>query len=238
MVEPQSTTQKLKQQVDILFEQSRELKTTVPEILAYINSNISKLFDVIAEDSAGLTEFWNVRQEYNKKIAEDVMNIETKLNASVTSLNREITVKRMSSYPCTNLPGDSDIDFGILVANLDSKTSSALEELFLKEGYSVSKRSNPDDPVHSYLELDKKIIGEKSREKILISLKVRDSTKIQTIIKLHDILDNLDQETVAIITYGKKLLKDSGDKKSYNRFKILVFESYSSSIQGESLYEY
>ena len=215
----------LEKMVNDIFEESR--KKTNKLAIKYINENFSRMIELLKSYEKEATEYMEKRDTANEKVYQVAMDVFEQLQQ--WKKEPVVQVKIMSSVMSkTNLLGESDIDFGILLNNFDKleQVIDGLEKLkFVK-----TRDHNSQKPEHTYTSLEKKVDG------VEIELKIRNINFIKNIIKLHDILDNdLSTAEQKYITYGKFLLKQN--KKVYTRFKCLVFENYSSTIDDATLFE-
>jgi len=128
----------------------------------------------------------------------------------IFSNHPEITVLLMSSFGSnTFLIGGSDIDFGIIIKNLNETTLSEATQLLTRNEYAYKGR------FHTYESYEKEIQG------IEIEAKVRDADESMETIELHHFLDNLDDQTQKIITYLKYVAH--ADPALYGLAKSLVY---------------
>ena len=177
------------------------------------------------------SKYFEKREEYNKNI-KLLMNNELKLIKDIfNDIAAHIAI--MSSVNAgTNLLGFSDVDIGICVEklntdddNLDNYLFTIIKNKLIDCGYKENKVFNENNPKNRYFPFTKKI-GDQEFE-----VKVRDLKTSQTIIKLHEYLDNkLSEERQMLYTYLKFLTFEN--KEIYKKLKKIIYESAFSHIDG------
>jgi hypothetical protein len=144
-----------------------------------------------------------------------------------------------------NLIGESDIDIGLLVDGLNNADGSLNIELFKQIKLVIESNThfvfdsafNEGNPCNRYYSFVKMV------DDIEIELKVRDKMTSQTMLKLHNYLDNvLDDGSKVLITYAKFLLKryekEHETNYSYKKFKQIIYEAGFSHVDGGFLMPY
>lgn len=189
-------------------------------------------------------EYVQKRNEYNVSLfvlASDVIKLMKDLFCDMEC----VSVHIMSSLNAKlNLIGESDIDIGLLVDGLNNDDMSLNDELFQQIKLMIETTTefkfenvfNEIDPTNRYYSFVNMIDG------IEVELKVRDKVTSQTILELHNYLDNvLDEESKIFITYAKFLLKKHQKEyntQSYKKFKQVLYEACFSYVEGGFLMPY
>ena len=117
----------------------------------------------------------------------------------------------------TNLVGDSDIDFAILVKNFTENDVICISNALGRCKYTLSDIRN---------EHDRKLIHwvfQKFFNRVEIEGKVRDEDGFKDVLKMHAYLDNkMTKNDKILTTYGKYLTKNHS-KDLYYKFKMLYY---------------
>jgi cysteinyl-tRNA synthetase len=179
------------------------------------------------------TEYYEKRQKFNKKLIEKAKQEIEKLENALQEFNKNANSKidyelRMMSSVSSglNLIGDSDVDYGLLVHDLTPIKTCYLIEILKNLAYEFNTITEDTNRKQAYqIRYQKYIqIGELNIE---FEVKIRDYDGSKPMIELHNRLDNeMPEKHKILITYGKKLLSDAGDKKIYTRFKTLFHNYY------------
>jgi hypothetical protein len=173
------------------------------------------------------------RNKKNKKTLILMKHIHKLLLDEFKDLNF-VSIKIMSSINAKlNLAeNDSDVDFGIIIDGLNigdhidmAKYTQVVEKL-INLKFKFTNIFNPTNINNQYFSFEKKI------NNIEFECKIRDLTTSKTIMKLHDFLDNnLTNEQITLFTYAKYLCKKY-NKKTYDKFKKILYEWAFSHIKG------
>jgi hypothetical protein len=134
--------------------------------------------------------------------------------------------------------GESDIDFGIVVTGLNKDDKSIdmdkytnIVQILTQNKFTFTHIVNPDNLSNQYFSFEKEING------IEFELKVRDYEASKSILALHKFLDTkLTSKQITLFTYAKYLFKQFDkkypNKKSYNKFKSILYQWGFSNIKG------
>ena len=133
---------------------------------------------------------------------------------------------------------DSDIDFGIVVNDLNNKNGKSIDihkytqivQILNKNKFYFSGILNPDNLSNQYFSFEQKIKG------IDFELKIRDYNASKPVIELHKFLDTkLTEKQITLLTYAKYLFKQfdkNNSNFSYNKFKSILYNWAFSYIKG------
>jgi hypothetical protein len=176
-------------------------------------------------------KYYQKREEYNKKLDKIAKSVFKLLEKETKSLDFKFEIKFMSSYNSKlNLIGDSDIDIGFLVRDLDMDKLFKITMILNRLGFmATGKKTNKNYLKASYYSYEK-MIGEK--EKIEIEFKIRDLEGSKAVTLLHERLNNdLSKKERIIWTWLKKLSKDIAKKDKtrgefYKRVKQTIYNYY------------
>ena len=153
-----------------------------------------------------------------------------------SSLNFDIVLKFMISYPNLNLLKDSDVDLGIMVKNLDNIKLYEISIVLFMYGYEYKGKIIDIEPLNIssckniknnfYCYRFEKIVNNKK-----IEIKVKDFTKLQTLINLDNRINNLTRKEYTFWTYHNYLLKkeckiNKNIEIIYNEFKLILYYYY------------
>ena len=116
-----------------------------------------------------------------------------------------------------HLAGESDIDFAVLVKNIDTNKVVCASNALGGCGFIYNDLRNVDSARHVHWVFQKYVGG------VELEAKVRDKDGFREIFKMHDYLDNrLPQATRVMVTYVKHLLK-SHSAPAYDMFKMFYY---------------
>ena len=187
-----------------------------------------------------MVEYYNRRVQYNLNMMAIARNMVERLEkfckengimanfVMTSSLNADI-----------NLMGDSDIDISMLVENCDYSVALGIGAKLATIGFGYKKFVNPNQPLNCYY------LYSKIENGIEFEVKLRDSTKSQLVLRLHNHMEQkLSVDEKMAITYGKLVFKETSknettneEKLAYLIFKKLVFERYFAEIEGGFMLE-
>lgn len=181
-------------------------------------------------------EAYCVRRDAENVRLQKILTEEKSKLVGLFSDQPEVEVRLMSSVGARlNVIGESDIDFGICVQDLNCENGDLEEEKYkfigekLKTlGFVHSHDFNVTNPSNRYFSFTKIV------NCVEIEAKVRDYKTTKVFIKLHEKLDNdLSEEQIVLCTYAKFLLShDKGNKQAYKNFKKILYESVFCGIDG------
>jgi len=139
----------------------------------------------------------------------------------------------MSSFPRLNLIGDSDIDLGLLVYNLDNQKLFEISKILINNGYKYGNITyNKASPKSTAYRFEKKLKG------VEVEIKIRDMVATRAIAALHTKMDKrMSKEHQIFWTYHKYLLKNLSKKNKamkpvYRALKIIFHHYYFDGIKG------
>ena len=179
------------------------------------------------------------RDEKNKNFLIPVKN---KMYGTLQKLFEKIPyveVHLMSSIGSNlNLIDESDIDFGLLVAglnttgilpNLDILTK--IRDILITNGFKFDHIFNISEKSNRYVSFQKYVNG------VEIEVKIRDKETTKPMMRLHKRLDNnLSEEQITLYTYAKYILSQQADKKNYKLFKKIMYESVFCEAEGSHMF--
>lgn len=176
------------------------------------------------------------RDRYNEELS-IIVNDELDELKLLFKDDSDVQLHVMSSFSSkTNLINDSDIDIGLLIDGLETKTFfnhikyNKVIKILYSHGYSFDYIHDYKNVEHRYFSF-KKIIRD-----VEFEIKIRDYEFSKLIFLMHQNLDNsLSYEEQTFITYGKFLCKEldkERPKNNYYIFKKIVAESAFSRVEG------
>lgn len=188
-------------------------------------------------DSA--TSYRTKRDEQNIKL----FNLMNRMNTELEQLfiGQPVQVKPMSSLCAKmNLLKESDIDFGILITDLNdsngkvnTKLYNQITEILTNNKFVFSHIFNPTIDDNRYFSFVKFIDG------IEIEAKVRDYQTTLHVLELHNWLDTqLSEDDITLFTYIKYLLKIYDSENNtiyYKKFKKVLYEAMFFCVNGQFL---
>lgn len=233
--------------INKIYFESRKKENDL-QAIEYIHGEFALIlnFVKININNNTIDEYIKERDHKNEKIMEIAKNEMKNLHEWQNNYTGNIILefKIMSSvYAKLNLIDGSDLDIGVLVDDLDDDKKHQLIDLFSKEPLEYKKMDDswpsPDDPQNTYISLEKIIKEDEHEIEMEIELKIRNKQSVLSTIELHDILDNnLSDEERKLITYTKYILSQNMEhKKTYTRFKELVYETHSYGIKNARLFK-
>ncbi len=172
----------------------------------------------------------------NRDLYEICENFYTEARFLQSSLNYDIELKFMISYPNLNLLKDSDVDLGIMVKNLDNIKLYEISIILFMCGYEYKGKIIDIEPLNisSYKNIKNNFycyIFEKIINNIKIEIKVKDMIKLQTLFNLDNKINNLTRKEYTFWAYHNYLLKEESKinkslKKMYEEFKLILYYYY------------
>lgn len=175
-----------------------------------------------------------------------LMNVEhTKISSALANLGYVRTQIMSSIGARLNLAeADSDIDIGALTTGLNNENGTSIDvckftdiaKILTELGFEFHHVFNPDNFSNQYYSFEKVING------IEFEVKVRDLGATQTILALHQFLDNeLSDEEITLFTYAKFLFKkfdkEFPGSQSYVKFKKVLYEWAFSQVEGGFVFD-
>lgn len=206
---------------------------------------IQKVFDevltIIQENAIEMDKAKKYIKKRDKDRLNILLNLQDQILKEIESALEIIEGQETAAYAAssfsarTHLSGDSDLDFNVLIEDLNPDNIIRITERITKNGYKFTEtRGKLDDPnIHyvfaKYVKTD---IGE-----VEIEFKLRDLKPYMGLIhKVHNYLDNKASEKDKIaITWIKSNLKHSKNTKAYAKFKAMYYEWANSHNSGTEL---
>lgn len=188
-------------------------------------TKLSKVFEekivpIMKESEDKAEEYYKKREAYSKEVVDPVaQKAEDELKDILKEYGKsDVTYQVASSYSAKmNLIKESDVDFFILLKPMTDEKVSIFDALLKKHNFAFEKVGSPGT-VNAYHIYNKIVDG------VEVEFKVRDYKASEGLRGLHDFLDNkLDKKLKILITYTKSVLKASGNKNTYNKFKTIYF---------------
>lgn len=222
------------------------LKTLSDEMNDIINSNYKKSQNkTVAQRYRGLSEGYQkilkvIKKNYIREAKQYYIKrskLDKKLEKIQTSIVRELKncvseakcvaeqkiqcdIVPASSFSArTNLIGESDIDFLMLVKDNNTDKAICLANTLGQHGYKLSEIRNKHDQRVIHWVFNKYV------DNVEIEVKVRDHDGFKEILKMHIYTDKkMSEEDKILATFGKALFKQF-DKKAYDNFKQLYYSN-------------
>lgn len=240
-------TGEIRNMADLVFwnDKIKEIKDEVTISLSYtdiiglemINTYmLTKLYPELLRFRLEAEEYAILRNNTNDiilKIANDTLEF-LKCKFSDTP---ETSLHIMSSINAgVNLIGESDIDIGILVTDLDEVKLEIINKKLAEFGWKYSHTINPELDEKKYHCFTNIING------IEVEIKVRDNKNSLPVLRLHEYMDTrMTSEQRTIFTYAKlkfkELSKIQNNKQTYMLFKKILHETFFYYIDGGYLFD-
>lgn len=185
-------------------------------------------------------ELLNLKQMFGKNKNDYIINIQ---NTNEITHEHIISIDDNYDYITNILPmsslcaglnliTESDVDFGLLINDLNTPTHTidnvkfdAVKQVLINNGYKYSMAFNETNYKNRYFSFIKYC------DDIEIEIKVRDNETAQSLVKLHEILDNnLSETQKKYYTYlkytCKQLDKTHPGYKYYAKIKKIIYETH------------
>jgi hypothetical protein len=200
------------------------------KISPVIKKDFDKIYDMASDiytDSAD--QYFGKREKYNTVLIKAAAAKLAPINKELKEKEIKFVLTMMSSVSSgTNLIGDSDVDYGLLVDQLDIPKIFQISTVLSKFGFVPVKYSDQGNKKAFQLRYGSTLqIGKKSVD---IEIKVRDYAGSLPVLKLHKKLDSLPIDKKKLITYLKRNLQSF--PVVYKKFKSILFSRYFCSIPG------
>lgn len=132
-------------------------------------------------------------------------------------------IELMSSYPYFNILGVSDVDFGLLVHNLDEKKFNDIKLVLEKEDWECVRirQISKDNCIWCFGKT-----FDTSSDDLEIELKVRDLDLSDYVTAVHDILNKLPCTLQQKWTYLKYLVRKNANYDVYHKLKHVLYNYY------------
>jgi len=177
------------------------------------------LFGKITDDK-DVKKYYESRGKQNKALGSVSKEVDIELQRLMKMKfpEKDISVVPASNFSSgTNLLGEFDLDFNVLVKDLDSNIMPQISNILGLNGYALmDNKSRKQQWVHQKY-MDSKGLN----DRIEVDAKVKDMGKCDKVCKVHGYLnDTMDQEDKEKITYLKHVFK-STEKKANKFYKVL-----------------
>ena len=208
---------------------SQKIKLTNQQRLSGMAQEFRKLLEEVGGDD-GASDYLRKRKAEDAKLKK--IQTKTKKDAAEFLQNKNI-IPANSFSAGTNLIGDSDLDFAVLVDKLDEETLVRYSNLFGLNGYRFTEVRQPGNKGVHY-------VFEKYVDGVEIEMKLREKDYFMKFIyHIHHFNDHVlskkDKETITWMKYNFK----ETSKEAYDAFKSLSYEfAAESSGMKELLYPY
>ena len=132
--------------------------------------------------------------------------------------NIKFSIIPISSFSAkTNLIGESDLDIGILVSNINEDKAVCISNILGRIKYILSDIRNKNSPSKKHWVFQKYI------NNVEIECKLRDKEGFNEILKMHEYTDKkMSRSDKIYTTYAKYLLKKYS-RKHYEQFKMIYY---------------
>lgn len=197
-------------------------------------TKLSKEFDevivpIMKEHEEKAKEYYEKRETYSKEVVDPVAKkAEEELKEILKEYGKkDVTYQVASSYSAKmNLIKESDVDFFILLKPMTDEKVEKLDPILKKHGFEFEKIGSPGT-INAYHIYNKILDG------VEVEFKIRDYKASEGIRGLHKVLDHkLPHNLKILITYTKSVLKASGNKDAYNKFKTIFFSVCFKNVKG------
>ncbi len=205
------------QDIDKISKKEKNVKKALKFINKVMNTDIFP--QIYNKHKTEILKYYKKRNKYNKKVDKVSKKVLKELELAFKNFPHKYEFHIMSSFKAkTNLIGESDVDVGLLIENLDEKklfeAIKILNEIEYKYVHILETNIN------KYYSFEK-IVSE-----IEIEVKIRDLKQTESVLLLHNYLDTkLTDKERAIITYSKYILKKI-DKNAYKLIKSMCYNMY------------
>jgi|SaaInlStandDraft_5_1057022.scaffolds.fasta_scaffold18986_2 hypothetical protein len=229
---------------EIMNEIYRIINEETIQINKYGSSNDTKILEFMNGEMHNslfplLKKNYEIAEKYRRQRDlknEELFGVMREMHQMLKHLfedDNEISVHLMSSLGARlNTIEESDMDFGVLIAELNERSGELNKEKFDNArkkletlGFIKANYFNIENPTNRYFAFEKMVCG------IVVEVKIRDTSTTQIFLDLHNQLDNcLSEEQITIYTFTKKLLVPH--KQAYKYFKKILYESAFSNVEG------
>jgi len=228
---------KLYQDLDNLYSISSQEDNPKTALKLINKTMLTDIFPILQKKySKEMNKYYNRRNKYNKHVHRLAKYATKELNKAFEKYNHKHEFHIMSSFmSATNLIGESDVDFGLLIDDLDEEKLFEAIKILNELGYKFGYIMNPTIPTNKYYAFEKFIDG------IEFEVKIRDTKLTQTVLQLHNYLNTkLTPDERKIVTYAKYILKNLSkenklDIRAYKLFKTMFYEAYYYYIKNGTL---
>ena len=198
-------------------------KKTVRERYKGMSEGLKKIMNIINENwEKEAIRYYDKRtksDERLKKIQKKAFDeIKKCIKDAECFKNIKYVLVPASSFSAkTNLIGESDIDFGILIKNIDEDKAMCLSNALGKCNYLLTDIRNQDNKSKKHWVFQKYI------NNVEIEGKVRDYDGFKNILKMHTYTDKkMGKKDKMLTTYTKYILKKYA-RKEYENFKMIDY---------------
>ncbi len=198
---------------------SKKNQLTIQQRLKAILIEFPQLLEQLSGEPEAKTYIQNRKKEDHK-----LKKIQTKVQKdAIKFLDNKNIIPASSFSAGTNLIGESDLDFAVLVDNLDDETLMIYSNLFGLHGFQFTEiRQKGNIGVH--------YVFQKYVDGVEIEMKLRDKKYFMSFLyHIHHFNDHVlskkDKETITWIKYNLK----NNSKEAYDAFKSLYYDFASAS---------
>jgi hypothetical protein len=202
---------------------SRKNKKTIRQRYKGMSHGFDKLIRHIKDNfEKEAKEYYKIRSKQDFRLAKIQSNAVKELRNNIKNddclNNIKFSIIPISSFSAkTNLIGESDLDIGILVSNINEDKAVCISNIFGRIKYILSDIRNKNSPSKKHWVFQKYI------NNVEIECKLRDKEGFYEILKMHDYTDKkMSKSDKIYATYGKYLLKKYS-KKHYEQFKMIYY---------------
>lgn len=189
----------------------------------------SKIVPIMKDYKKEAHEYFEKREQYSKEVVDPIAEkAEKEMKEIIEEYgHKDITYQVASSYSAKmNLIKESDVDFFILLKPMTDEKVKEIRKILEEHSFEFEKVGSPGTENAYY-------IFNKYIDDVEVEFKVRDYKASKGIRGLHKYLDHkLPKELKILITYTKSVLKSSGNKEAYNKFKTIYFSVCFKDIDG------
>lgn len=189
----------------------------------------SKIVPIMKDYKTEAHEYYEKREAYSKEVVDPVAEKAEKEMKEILEEygHKDVTYQVASSYSAKmNLIKESDVDFFILLKPMTDEKVNAIGKILKEHSFQFEKVGSPGTS-NAYHIFNKHI------DDVEVEFKVRDYKASKGVRGLHKYLDHkLPKELKILITYTKSVLKSSGNKEAYNKFKTIYFSVCFKDIDG------
>lgn len=209
--------------------------------LDFIKKVFGEVLKVVQDDPDEMEKAKKYIKERDEGRIEVLIKLQDQILEEITGVLKVIKDKKAVAYAAssfsarTHLAGESDLDFNVLVKDLNPEDIIRITEKLgpLDYKFTDTRGKFTDPNVHFvFAKYVKTKIGEVEIEFKLRSLKPYK----KTIHLIHDFLDNkADEKDKIAITWIKSNLKHSKNTEAYAKFKALYYEWANSNTKSKEL---
>jgi len=196
------------------YYHSKKLKLSMKDRLKDLVRDFRKILEMVEVDNKKALEYVKRRKPEDIKLGKIQKNVNNEMKKKLNLPD----IIPVSSYTAgTNLLGISDLDFAVLVDDLNTEKLLKYSNILGLNGYKFTEIRQPGVGVH--------YVFEKYEDNVEIEMKLRDKKYFMDVIyPMHLFIDKkISKKDKILITWIKHNLKKNS-KEGYKAFKVLYYE--------------